>query len=129
MERLDLGMNRPEDIVIGRATAEDAPSLSEAGSRLFEQTFAAVNDPEDMRLYLSSAFSVEAQTSELVDPERAVWIVLDSRGTAIGYAMLRRGSRADGITAERPAEVQRIYVDRAWHGRGVGDQLMQRCVE
>jgi ribosomal protein S18 acetylase RimI-like enzyme len=31
--------------------------------------------------------------------------------------------------ARHPAEVQRIYADRAWHGRGVGSALLTACVE
>jgi GNAT superfamily N-acetyltransferase len=31
--------------------------------------------------------------------------------------------------AHHPAEVQRIYADRAWHGRGVGSALLKACVE
>ena len=43
--------------------------------------------------------------------------------------MVRRNRPADGVAGAAPGEVQRIYFDQAWHGRGVGDTLMARCVD
>ena len=119
------GMN---GVVIRRATTEDAALLADLGARLFEQTFGAVNSPDDMQHYLARAFSAEVQRTEIADPDRAVFVGFDEGGTAVGYAIARRGSRANGIVSERPIEVQRIYVDRSLHGRGVGDALMNSCV-
>jgi len=91
--------------------------------------FGAVNEPENMRDYLSHAFSVAEQRRELADSERATFIAVDSIGTPIGYAMVRRNRPAAGVAGVAPGELQRIYVDNQWHGRGVGDALMARCVE
>jgi len=112
-----------------RARAGDAKLLAEIAARLFEDTFGPDNDPDDMRAYLAGAFSAEKQLAELADKDRAVWIALDPSGRPIGYASLRRGTRTNGIVAERPAEVQRIYADRSWHGRGTGGALMSACMK
>jgi len=117
------------DVVVRRATIEDAALLADVGARLFEQTFGPMNTREDMAAYLPSAFSAELQTRELSDPDRATLIASDENDKAVGYAMARRGSRSDGISSERPVEVQRIYVDKSLHGRGVGDRLMNSCVD
>ncbi len=111
------------------AIATDAALLAELGGRLFEQAFGAANDPENMRLYLAGAFGESLQRAELVDPSRDAWIARDASGAAVGYAMMRRGPGGDGVRFERPAEVQRIYVDQAWHGHGVGSALMSACIE
>ena len=113
---------------IQRVDAADAEALTRLAARLFVQSFGAANTPDDMRLYLDSAFSPDIQRAELSDPDRAIWIAVGETGDAIGYAMLRRGTRAPGITGERPAEVQRIYADLAWHGRGVGHALLSACI-
>jgi ribosomal protein S18 acetylase RimI-like enzyme len=109
-------------------TEDDAGTLAELAARLFEQTFGDANDPEDMRSYLASAFSVDKQRHELGDARRVVWIAEDPAGMPIGYAMLRRGSLAPGVTASEAAEIERIYADREWHGRSVGSALMQVCL-
>jgi ribosomal protein S18 acetylase RimI-like enzyme len=111
------------------ATVADAEMLSRLGARLFEQTFGAVNTAEDMATYLGQSFRPDLQAAELGDQECRVWIAEDVDGTPIGYAMLWRGRRTEGLDAKAPAEIQRIYADRAFHGRAVGDTLMRACVE
>jgi len=120
----------PRDTVtIRQATEADATLLSRLAARLFEETFGPLNDPADMHAYVSHAFSIEAERAALRDADCAVWIVEDTTSSAMGYAMLRRGSTASGVVAKRPAELQRIYVDRGLHGLGVGDALMRTCAE
>jgi ribosomal protein S18 acetylase RimI-like enzyme len=118
-----------DEITIRRATTDDALLLSRLGARLFENTFGAANDPEDMREYLRSAFSLESQRDALADPAVAGFIAEDAGHAAIGYAMIKRGSRATGVTGAKPVEVQRIYSDHAWHGRGIGALLMNACID
>lgn len=117
------------EIHIRRATTDDALLLSRLGARLFEDTFGAMNDPEDLRTYLSAAFSPETQREVLGDSEVVVFIAEDAGRAAIGYATMKRGSRGAGVTGKNPVEVQRIYSDHAWHGRGVGALLMNACIE
>jgi ribosomal protein S18 acetylase RimI-like enzyme len=111
------------------ATRRDASMLATLAAGLFEQTFGPLNDPDDMRMYVAEAFSPAVQGDELADPERVVWIAEDHEGTPVGYAMLRRGGTAPGVDTSRSAEIQRIYADRAWHGRGVGETLMRACID
>jgi ribosomal protein S18 acetylase RimI-like enzyme len=117
------------DVVIRQATIDDAEVLAELGARLFEQTFGPVNTREDMEAYLPSAFSPDIQRAELAEPDRIALIAFDETGMPVGYAMTRRGSRSSGVVSARPVEIQRIYVDRTLHGRGLGDRLMNSCVE
>lgn len=112
-----------------RAEVGDARTLAELGARLFEQTFASANTPEDMGAYLAGAFLVDDWAEELADDAHAVWIAEDFDGAHIGYAMLRRGTSADGVIAARPGEIHRIYADKSWHGRGVGHALVRACSE
>jgi GNAT superfamily N-acetyltransferase len=121
-------MTDRNDFEIRRANVDDARLLTELGARLFEQAFGDVNEPENLRAFLDAAFSADAQAAEVRDPERVTFIA-ERDGEAIGYATLRRGRRADGVVGERPVELQRIYVDKSWHGRGVGDALMTRSIE
>ena len=121
-----MTLNTPR---LRRATTNDARLLAELAARLFEDTFGPDNDPEDMRSYLAGAFSERQQFAELADESRVVWLALDPFDRPVGYAMICRGTRTDGIVADDPAEVQRIYADRGWHGRGTGAALMAACVE
>jgi GNAT superfamily N-acetyltransferase len=118
------------DVVVRRADSNEADAglLAALGARLFEDAFGAMNDPDDLRLFLARTYSPDLQLAELGDPNRATWIA-EANGEAIGYAMARRESKSPHIVARHPAEVQRIYADRSWHGRGVGGALLQACIE
>jgi ribosomal protein S18 acetylase RimI-like enzyme len=117
------------DIRIRRAGVEDAEALAEFGARLFEETFGAANDPDDMRDYLAGAFSPALQMAELADSNKAVWFATDEHDVLIGYTTMRRGSRGPGVSGGETAEVQRIYADGSWQRRGVGRRLMDQCIE
>jgi ribosomal protein S18 acetylase RimI-like enzyme len=122
-------MSEQAGVVIRAAGAADAKLLAELGARLFEETFGAANTAENMKLYLTGAFSEELQRAELADESRDAWLALSSDATPVAYAMMRRGTLGDGVVFRRPAEVQRIYVDLRLRGTGVGQALMRTCME
>ena len=112
---------------IRAATPEDALLLSRLGAELFAQAFGAQNRPEDMRAYLSRAFTETVQSRELADPLMRTWIA-EEKGKAIGYVQLRLASESPIHGLSSPAELVRIYTDRRWHGQGVGLALLESTV-
>ncbi len=121
-------MDSDPAITIARATEADATALADFGRLTFEETFGRYNTPADMADFLSKTFGVAQQTAELRDGGRAMIVAKDERGAIVGYALLKRDSVEHCVTAERPSEVQRIYVDASLHGRDVGAQLMTECI-
>ncbi|MEJ7809311.1 MAG: GNAT family N-acetyltransferase [Gemmatimonadaceae bacterium] len=119
---------RTTEFRIRLATAGDAPLLTGVSAALFAQAFAADNRPEDMAAYLAGAFAEDKQRAELEDPEGRVWLAEGPQGEPVGYAHLRLGARSPAVHSARPAELARIYADRAWHGRGVGPELLAACI-
>ena len=115
-------------VLLRRATVTDDDLLADLSGRLFEQSFGPDNDPDDVRQHVENALMIDSRQA-VSDAERRVWIAEDESGTPIGYTVVRRGSTADGVWADETAEVQRFYVDRAWHGRGVAQALMRLCVD
>jgi ribosomal protein S18 acetylase RimI-like enzyme len=116
------------DINVRLATPDDVSLLTELGARTFEETFAADNTPEDMAAYLAASFNVEQQTAELADPD-STFLIAEISGVRAGYAKLNKSQPADGIDGMKPIELVRLYIDRKWLGRGVGEALMRRCLE
>jgi ribosomal protein S18 acetylase RimI-like enzyme len=112
---------------IRRASTEDAESLAELGARTFAETFAADNSPEDMAAYTAASFSLEALTAELTDP-LSIFFIAEIDGSAAGYAKLHPGEVPESVGEEKSIELVRLYVARAWLGRGVGPALMRRCL-
>jgi GNAT superfamily N-acetyltransferase len=115
-------------VIIRTATAADAAVVADLARRTFYDTFAATNDPTDMALHLADAYSVEKQTLEITDRDMTTLLV-EEGGDAVAYAQIRSGHVPDCVTGPKPIELWRFYLDRAWHGRGVAQQLMDRVRE
>jgi diamine N-acetyltransferase len=109
---------------IRTATRDDAQRLSEFASRTFRETFAAQNTPENMEAYLSYAFSDARQSAEIKDPN-TITLLADEDGTLVGYAQLATRMPPLCVPDRGAIELVRFYVDRACHGRGIAQQLMQ----
>jgi len=115
-------------VIVRYATAVDNALLAELGRQTFYETFVAHNTPKDMAAYLAVSFSPEKQAAELADPA-STFLIAESDGTAIGYARLKVGQPAPGVTGERSIEIVRLYARQDWLGQGVGARLMQACLD
>ena len=115
------------NLYIRRARIEDAELLAELGAQTFAETFTEDNTPEDMAAYLAASFSLEKLRAELTDP-LSIFFVAEVDGHAAGYAKLHSGKALEGVEAQKPIELVRLYVSRKWLGRGVGQALMRRCL-
>ncbi|WP_181885077.1 GNAT family N-acetyltransferase [Pontibacter diazotrophicus] len=107
---------------------DDAALLADLGWRTFEESFAAYNKPEDMAAFRPTMYSPELQATELADPTTK-FILVEVAGEAIAYLKLNKGPAPEAIQAERPLQINRLYITSAWTGRGLGDQLMQLSLE
>ena len=120
-------MNKPGEIEFRRAEPADSAALCELAIRTYYETFAAVNTPQNMQAYLSTAFTPTQFEADLSD-FRVVIYVAETGGKLIGYAKLIAGRVPECVTGERPIELERLYVDRHWHGTGVAAALMEWCL-
>ena len=109
---------------VRRGTPADAAALAEFGARTFVDAFGADNRPEDVAAYLAASFSTELQARELADPH-SITLLIDADTGLAAFAQVRRHEPPPCVTGPNPIEIQRFYVDRPWHGRGVAQKLMQ----
>jgi ribosomal protein S18 acetylase RimI-like enzyme len=112
---------------IRAATVADAEKLTELAARTFYDAFADMNTPQNMKAYMSKAFTVEQMTSELSDPQ-AKFLIAEVDGVAAGYAKLLADKVPPGVSGQNPIELSRLYVDKNYLGSGVGNDLMQACL-
>ena len=115
------------NLYIRCARIEDAKLLAELGAQTFAETFTEDNTPENMAAYLAASFSLQKLTAELTDP-LSIFFIAEVDGHAAGYAKLHSGKALVGVGGQKPIELVRLYVSRKWFGRGVGQALMQRCM-
>jgi|SRR5215203_4885970 len=120
-------------IKIRPAAAGDAPALSRLGATTFRETFESENTREDMERYLAEAFTPERQAGEIADPAGTVLLAErcgESGGAElVGYAHLISGPVPEAVRSPAPLEIKRIYVARAWQGRGVAQALMDAAID
>jgi ribosomal protein S18 acetylase RimI-like enzyme len=122
-----------ERIIVRPAVHTDVQALSALGAETFRETFDDSNTPEDMARYLAESFSPEIQAAEIADPLN-VMLVAERHAptggtTLVGYAQLRAGEVPPDVQGPDPLELKRLYILRAWHGRGVAQALMQVCLD
>jgi diamine N-acetyltransferase len=111
-------------VTVRRADTSDASALAELAARTFTQAFAAQNRPEDIALHLARAYGVTQQTAELADPAMTT-LVAEQDVALVAFAQLRVGPAPSSVRGVHPVELARFYVDQAWHGKRVAQQLMQ----
>jgi ribosomal protein S18 acetylase RimI-like enzyme len=112
-----------EGFRVDDATAADAALLAELGARTFHESFAADNDPEDMRRHLESQFAPSIQLAEIGNPALDTLLVRDAQGAVVAFAQVRSGKKTNGVPAGS-IELWRFYVDKPWHGLGIAHLLM-----
>jgi ribosomal protein S18 acetylase RimI-like enzyme len=106
-------------VQIRQAGAADAAAISALAKRVFFETFSHATPPDDMRQFLEETFQPALQEAEIADANRVVLVAIVDDEIA-GFAQLRR---------ETSIELQRLYVDKRWHGRGVAKALMDEVME
>jgi diamine N-acetyltransferase len=124
-------------IRIRRADVADAAVLTEFAERIFRETFADTNTPEDMAAYLAEAFRVDLQREEIADPAAIVLLAEaiagndanDAAAPLAGYSHLIGSEAPDVVHGPAPIELKRFYIDRAWQGTGLAQLLMRATID
>lgn len=117
-------------IAIRQATLDDAKALTDLAYTTFWDAFAhhPKNAPDDLNHYMRQAFNLEQILLELEDA-KSIFLIAEIDGDAAGYAKLVTDTKEDGITAERPIELNRLYSHQQFLGKGIGQALMDACFE
>lgn len=105
------------------ATPADAASLAVLAEATFRDAFANDNSAADMDAHCARHYGEAQQRAEILDPAMAT-LVAEAAGALVGFGQLRAGHVPACVQGARPREVQRLYVERGWHGRGVAQALM-----
>jgi diamine N-acetyltransferase len=110
---------------VRRAEPADAARLAALAERTFRASFSSFNTRENMDAHCAKAYGEAIQASEIANPAIETF-VCDDGVELVGYAQLRWGTAPPCVRALRPAEIQRIYVDQQWHGKGIAQALMSQ---
>lgn len=112
-----------------RATIDDADTVSSLGARTFTETFAHLYPPEDLETFLAYAYGLERTRDDLVDPDKATWLLEDEDGEAIGYALAGPCELPHDEARPEDGELKRIYVLKSHQGGGRGSLLLNTALD
>ena len=116
------------NIEITRVWTDDIKQLQIIGKQTFLETFSEGNSEENMKMYLEEGFAEEKLLSELQDPN-AEFYFATSEGDVIGYLKLNFGDSQTELKDNSALEIERIYVLKDYHGKGVGQLLYKIALE
>jgi ribosomal protein S18 acetylase RimI-like enzyme len=115
------------NLKIRQASEADAALVSVLGTVSFYEAYYEQDDPHDLASYIRESFEIEKIRAELADP-RTTFLIIFRAEKAVGYAILREGSKIDCIKSENSIELQRIYTIERVYGTGAGECLLKHCL-
>lgn len=119
----------PDNVLtIRTATGADVALLVDLGIRTFSDTFAEMNTPSDMDLYLQKNFNADLVAAELSDASN-VFLIAACNGTPAGYAKLRKSTAPPELKGTHAIELERLYATKEFIGKRVGKLLMNTCID
>lgn len=119
------------------AERRDAEELAALAARTFRDTYAGTSHADDdLERYVAEHHAVAATLRRLADPAVALFVAEASDGALVGFAELRESDVPAAVAAAveaampdaRALELGRLYVDRAWFGRGPAGALLAAAV-
>lgn len=110
-------------IEIRKATFNDLEAIQNISIQTFTETFAAVNTPENIANYIKDSFNSEQLASELNNLDSQFYLATASN-EVVGYLKINFGDAQTEMINKNALEVHRIYVSQAFHGKNVGQLLI-----
>lgn len=114
-------------VTIRPATLSDATVLAQLGAVTFYDTFRPHNSEEDMNAYISKAYHIDVITANLNSPH-IHYAIASENEQAIGYIKVLLDATHPKLNG-RILELEKIYVEQASLGTGVGRMLMTYAID
>jgi diamine N-acetyltransferase len=108
------------------AALQDVNALCQIGAKTFIETYGEQNTPENLQNYLKEKFNKKQISDEILTDE-TIFLLVELNTETIGYAKLRINFVEN--PDPKALEIERIYIEKAFHGQKMGTILMQKCID
>lgn len=115
-------------IIIRKATISDLEIIQKISTQTFKETFSEVNTAENMANYVRENFNPVQIASEINNPNSAFYLA-SLENEIIGYMKLNIGNAQTEKQKENNLEIHRIYVLQAFHGKKIGQLLLNEAIK
>ncbi|MDQ3016928.1 MAG: GNAT family N-acetyltransferase [Bacteroidota bacterium] len=111
---------------IVRVSPADINHLLHLSRKTFYDSFHQLNKPENMEAYMDFAFTHDRLLAEIENPDTEFYFVkVDD--LVLGYLKINRNGAQSEFKDPKSLEIERIYVDQAYQGLGIGTMLIERA--
>jgi diamine N-acetyltransferase len=111
-----------------QCTSEDIHTLTHFSCKTFNETYAHMNTPSNMRTYLEKSFNIGKLRSELSD-HNSLFYFLYADGELAGYIKINESPAQTDINDTQSLEIERLYVAKEFQGKGFGSVLMNKAID
>jgi ribosomal protein S18 acetylase RimI-like enzyme len=115
------------DICVRNAIADDAEALSAFAAAVFPLGGRPGADPLDLAHYIAAELTAKCFRTWIENPN-AIMFVAEMEDQICGYVLVLRLSSHPQIEDGALAELRKLYVAPAHHGRRVADELMRQAL-
>lgn len=107
--------------------ASDIPALQRLAIKTQVDTFGAENSEANMKAYLDEAYNPSRLLRELEESGSLNYLAFVDDALA-GFMRLRLSEEVVHLLGKNTIELQRLYVDKRFQGKGVGAAMMQQAL-
>jgi ribosomal protein S18 acetylase RimI-like enzyme len=116
-----------EKITIRRSNFEDTAAMRDVAIRSYTDTFSDSNTPENMEAFFTESYSLSKLQDEYYEPLSVLYLACDGE-KVVGFLRLRVNDEVKNELGENTIELQRLYIDTAYHGKQIGKHLMEKAL-
>lgn len=114
-------------ITIQKGSLSNLETIQKISIQTFTETFAAVNTIENIENYILESFHLEQLKKELNNPDSQFYIAY-SNLDPIGYLKINCEAAQTENQTKNALEIHRIYVLQSFHGKNVGQILLEKAI-
>jgi GNAT superfamily N-acetyltransferase len=116
----------PAPVTLRAATADDSLCLGVLGLQVFLDTYASGGIRPALAREVLAQFSTAALQARLARDDTR-FVVAECEAHLVGFAQWALPVGQPCVEAERPAELERLYVQEPFTRRGIGGVLLHRA--
>jgi len=109
--------------IVRQAGIDDAAAISHLGGVTFALAYGAIVRPEDMAGYVANTFA-PSRISDEIKALDSMYLIAEIESAVIGYAKLATKVPPAVVPAGYQLELERLYLDERYRGKGVGEKLL-----
>jgi GNAT superfamily N-acetyltransferase len=116
-------------VALKLCSAEDIPAIREVALQSYKEHYLYLwTEQRFAEWYMNKSFSVTSLTEQMKN-EEALFYLVTTNGKAIGFIKLNKNKPLPGDDAVNSIELERIYLLKAFSGKGIGTEVLQMIID